>query len=125
VTFIGQAPIEDVYRWYGRAHAFLLPSRAETFGLAALEAAAASLPLVLSPLPAFKELFAPAATLCPPTEMPDAIRRVLADQDGLGARRIAARHLADRFTAHAAAETLLSLIGHERSATRRRVRMAR
>jgi 1,2-diacylglycerol-3-alpha-glucose alpha-1,2-galactosyltransferase len=55
VRFVGILPRPDVFRYYVAADAFFLPSRQETFGLAALEAATASLPLLLRDLGCYRE----------------------------------------------------------------------
>lgn len=46
VSFAGALPREDVERELRRAHAFVLPSHVETFGVAAIEALACGVPLV-------------------------------------------------------------------------------
>jgi glycosyltransferase involved in cell wall biosynthesis len=50
------------------ARVFASPARYEPFGLAVLEAAQASLPLVLADIPTFRELWDGAAIFLPPTE---------------------------------------------------------
>lgn len=57
LTFAGMVPFDEMPRFYGLADAFLFPSHHETFGFAALEAAAAGLPLVLRDRPEFAGLF--------------------------------------------------------------------
>ena len=57
VRFVGQLPRGEVARLCRAADAFLFPSRHETFGMAPVEAAFAGLPLVLSDLPVFAEVF--------------------------------------------------------------------
>jgi len=57
VLFAGQLPRVEVARYCRGADAFLFPSRHETFGMAPVEAAFAGLPLVLSNLPVFQEVF--------------------------------------------------------------------
>ena len=46
VEFRGQLDREALRRLYGEAHVFVLPSELESFGLAALEARAAGLPVI-------------------------------------------------------------------------------
>ncbi|GIG39166.1 glycosyltransferase family 4 protein [Cellulomonas phragmiteti] len=55
--FTGQLPRSGVAAHCRGADAFLFPSRHETFGMAPVEAAFAGLPLVLSDLPVFSEVF--------------------------------------------------------------------
>jgi 1,2-diacylglycerol-3-alpha-glucose alpha-1,2-galactosyltransferase len=55
--FAGEVPHEETRSWYAAADCFFFPSRQETFGLAIVEAAAASLPLVLRDLGTYRPLF--------------------------------------------------------------------
>jgi 1,2-diacylglycerol-3-alpha-glucose alpha-1,2-galactosyltransferase len=55
VNFAGLLPRPDVFRYYAAADVFFLPSHQETFGLAALEAATAGLPLLLRDLACYRE----------------------------------------------------------------------
>ena len=48
VTFTGSVPQSDLPTYYSAADAFVLPSHAESFGLAALEAMACGVPVVVS-----------------------------------------------------------------------------
>lgn len=57
LRFTGQGTRDDVARYCRAADAFLFPSRHETFGMAPVEAGFAGLPLVLSDLPVFAEVF--------------------------------------------------------------------
>ncbi len=57
LTFAGMMDFEAMPDYYGLADAFVFPSHQETFGYAALEAAAAGLPLVLRDRPEFAGLF--------------------------------------------------------------------
>jgi 1,2-diacylglycerol-3-alpha-glucose alpha-1,2-galactosyltransferase len=59
VSFTGVVDRTLVRAYYQAADVFLLPSRHETFGLAPLEAALSRLPLVLSDLDVFREVFGP------------------------------------------------------------------
>lgn len=73
VTFLGQ--VEDVTPLLAKAHVFLLPSRWEGFGLAAVEAMNAALPIVASDVPGVREIVIPAGN---PVIAPD-------DVDGMAA----------------------------------------
>jgi glycosyltransferase-like protein len=55
VSLLGTVPDEEMPAWYHAADAFVFPSVNEGFGLAALEAMAAGLPVVLTDLPVFAE----------------------------------------------------------------------
>lgn len=58
VTFLGQ--VADVTPLLTEAHIFLLPSRWEGFGLAAVEGMNAALPIVASDVPGLREIVVPA-----------------------------------------------------------------
>jgi len=55
VSLLGTVPDEEMPAWYHAADAFVFPSVNEGFGLAALEAMAAGVPVVLTDLPVFAE----------------------------------------------------------------------
>jgi glycosyltransferase-like protein len=55
VSLLGTVPDEEMPAWYHAADAFAFPSVNEGFGLSALEAMAAGLPVVLTDLPVFAE----------------------------------------------------------------------
>ncbi|MGW6131422.1 glycosyltransferase family 4 protein [Cellulomonas sp. NPDC055163] len=57
LRFTGQLSRAEVARYCRAADVFLFPSRHETFGMAPVEAGFAGLPLVLSDLPVFAEVF--------------------------------------------------------------------
>ncbi|MDT3397113.1 MSMEG_0565 family glycosyltransferase [Streptomyces sp. B1866] len=85
------------------AGAFAFPSVKEGFGLAAMEALAAGVPLVVRDLPVLREVFGPAAGFAAtPAALADGLARALAGPDP--ARRAAGRELAARHTWRAAAE---------------------
>lgn len=54
VRFVGELDGPDLLAAYGRAERIVLPSRYEGFGIAAVEAMAARIPLVLSDIPAYR-----------------------------------------------------------------------
>lgn len=114
VVEIGTVPDEEMPAWYGAADALAFPSTKEGFGLAALEAMAAGLPVVVADLPVFREWLTPGRdALAAPVGDPAALAAALAavlDDPGLRARlRDAGRRLADRLTWTAAARRHLEV----------------
>jgi glycosyltransferase-like protein len=89
------------------ASVFAFPSTKEGFGLAALEALAAGVPLVANDLPVLREVFDGTAEFASGTrEFASALARALADP---GAHRAEGRALAARYTWQAAAVRHLDL----------------
>jgi glycosyltransferase-like protein len=89
------------------ASAFAFPSTKEGFGLAAMEALAAGVPLVANDLPVLREVFDGAAVFATgPEELAAALGKALADPE---AHRDASRALAVRYTWQAAAARHLDL----------------
>lgn len=83
VEFTGFISEEKKRRFLQSADVFCLPSNNESFGLAALEAAAHSLPLVLGDIPCFRDLFSDAAIFVDPendSEISNAVSSVLGDR---------------------------------------------
>ena len=62
---VGSVDAAGVADWMARAQIFVSTARYEPFGLAVLEAAQAGLPLILSDLPTFRELWSNAAEFVP------------------------------------------------------------
>jgi glycosyltransferase involved in cell wall biosynthesis len=93
---------------YNAADVLLFPSRQETFGLVALEAAACGLPLVLRDLPDFHEIFGEAfLSGSDPDSFSARIRALLADPvRAAGMRRLSLAQ-ADRYSSRAVAERLV------------------
>ena len=56
VTLLGDIPSDEMGRVYAASNAFIHPTLFESFGIVTLEAAAAGLPLLLSDIPAIREL---------------------------------------------------------------------
>lgn len=116
VVEVGSVPEEEIPGWYAAADALAFPSVKEGFGLAALEAMSAGLPVVTSDLPVFREWLSHErdALLVPtgdPRALADALNRALTD-DPLRARlRTGGRAVAERFTWAASAATHLDLYG--------------
>lgn len=98
------------------AGAFAFPSTKEGFGLAAMEALAAGVPLVTSDLPVLREVFSGAARFASGTDgLADALESALTEPDP--ARVEAGRALAARHTWSAAAKAHVAL--YERLVGRR------
>jgi len=92
VLFPGFVPDEDLACLYCGATAAISPSRAEGFGLSAVEAAACEVPVVLSDIPAHRETLGDTALLFPAGDqaaLRDHLERLLGDRRGT--RRIGAR----------------------------------
>src|SRR5208282_4068620 len=53
---LGQLPADDIANLYAAADLFVFPSTWETFGLAAVEAAMAGMPMVVADLPVLREV---------------------------------------------------------------------
>lgn len=111
--YVGRVSDAELRALYAGALCFLFPSRYEGFGLPAVEAMACGCPVVLSDIPALREVGGDAACYCDPAS-PDGIADAvcsLADDRAL-ARRLAesGRARAADFTWPAAAGRLRDLI---------------
>ena len=84
VSFVG--PVDDVWPYYAQAGVLVLPSLAETLGIAALEAMAASVPVVATSVGGIPEIVTHGENglLVPPedpSEMAETIEALLRDQE--------------------------------------------
>ncbi|WP_046496373.1 MSMEG_0565 family glycosyltransferase [Streptomyces odonnellii] len=94
---LGQVPEPDLPPLVAAAAAFAFPSTKEGFGLAAMEALAAGVPLVVRDLPVLREVFAPAARFATtPGSLATELSAALTVP--APARRAAGRSLAARHT---------------------------
>ncbi|MEU8246294.1 MSMEG_0565 family glycosyltransferase [Nonomuraea sp. NPDC048916] len=114
IVELGTVPEDEMAAWYAAADVLAFPSVKEGFGLAALEAMAAGLPVVTSDIPVFREWLVPDRdALLTPVGDSDALARALSavlDDDALRARlRAAGLRLADRHTWTASARRHLEL----------------
>ncbi|MDX3852723.1 MSMEG_0565 family glycosyltransferase [Streptomyces sp. AK02-01A] len=100
---LGQVADDDLPPLVAAADAFVFPSVKEGFGLAAMEALAAGVPLVVRDLPVLREVFGPAARFgADPRTLAAHLAAALTDDDP--DRRTAGRELAARHTWDSAAQ---------------------
>ncbi|MEV7969741.1 MSMEG_0565 family glycosyltransferase [Sphaerisporangium sp. NPDC088356] len=114
IVELGTVPEEEMAAWYAAADVLAFPSVKEGFGLAALEAMAAGVPVVTSDLPVFREWLVPGRdALLVPIGDADALAGALADalddQDLRDRLRAAGLRLADDYTWTASARRHLEL----------------
>jgi glycosyltransferase-like protein len=100
---LGPVSDDDLPALVAAADAFAFPSLKEGFGLAAMEALAAEVPLVVRDLPVLREVFGPAARFgANPEDLADELGQALTQQDA--DRQAAGRELAARHTWSEAAQ---------------------
>lgn len=114
VVEVGSVPEAEIPGWYAAADALAFPSVKEGFGLAALEALSAGLPVVTTDLPVFREWLVADrdALLVPigePKTLADGLERALTDDELRTRLETAGRAVAQRFTWTASARTHLDL----------------
>ncbi|WP_245290751.1 glycosyltransferase family 4 protein [Rhodopseudomonas sp. AAP120] len=117
VRFVGEISPEQVANFLACLDVFVFPSMAETFGLAAVEAAHAGVPVVANDLPVLREVLAyqgePAAILVDAADTPAlgaAIARVLGDGALATQLRRAAEGLKTRYSVDAMVDEYVRLI---------------
>lgn len=108
IVQLGTVTDAELAAWYQAADAFLFPSVKEGWGLVAMEALAAGLPLIASDIPVFREYLEPDVTalLVPPGDvaaLTSAMRRLVADSTTRVGLASAGREMVQRFTWAAAA----------------------
>ncbi|MCG0284950.1 MSMEG_0565 family glycosyltransferase [Streptomyces sp. PSAA01] len=100
---LGPVPDDELPALVAAADAFAFPSLKEGFGLAAMEALAAGVPLVVRDLPVLREVFGPAARFAAtPEDLTDQLGQALTHHDP--ARQTAGRELAASHTWSEAAQ---------------------
>ncbi|MEO3810267.1 MSMEG_0565 family glycosyltransferase [Sphaerisporangium sp. B11E5] len=105
---LGRVGHDDLPGLVASAAVFAFPSLKEGFGLAAMEALAAGVPLITRDLAVFREVFTPAALFATtPRDFADAMHHAMTTPDP--SRAAAGRDLAARHTWQAAAERHLRL----------------
>ena len=111
-TLTGYVPSEDVPRYLASADVFVLPTEAETFGLATAEALASGRPVVVGSAGALGDLVSPPRGVVvsqrDATAYADAITRILAASTGLTGEQIASE-VRDGYSPEAFARRYLEL----------------
>jgi 1,2-diacylglycerol-3-alpha-glucose alpha-1,2-galactosyltransferase len=97
LAFTGPVPRALAYEYYAAADIFLSPARQETFGLAALEASMAGLPVILRDLPSYREIFRDAYIPVADKSYVPTILALLNDHEKLTMYKKRARTLADSY----------------------------
>lgn len=108
VVLLGTVPDDELPGWYHAADAFVFPSVKEGWGLVALEALAAGIPVITSDIPVFHEyltdgegvLMVPAGDA---SALAEAMRRVVSDADLRSRLAAAGPAVAGRYTWEACA----------------------
>jgi glycosyltransferase involved in cell wall biosynthesis len=107
LSFRGWVSDEQLARCYQEATIVCVPSRAEGFGLAVLEAMALGAPVIASDLPAIREVADGAVALVPPGDpsaLADGIATLLTDEPRREVLAVAGRVAAGRWTWEATAQ---------------------
>lgn len=119
VHFVGELQPTAIGEFLGALDVFVFPTIAETFGLAAVEAAAAGLPVVATDLPVLREVLevdgAPAALLVDTADtaaFAAAVDRIFAEPALAAALGAAGRGLDRRFSLDAMIDAYAGLIDH-------------
>lgn len=122
VVYRGYITDEDRHRLYAKASMLVLPSLEEGFGMTAVEAMQAGVPVVVSDRGALPEVVGDAGIVVDPTRADDiaaAIERLLASPEERRRRAEAGRAQAAQFSWSATAETLVA--AYRDALARRRV----
>jgi len=116
--FIGEIPPQRVAEFLACLDVFVFPSQAETFGLAAVEAASAGVPSVVTDLPVLREVLSvdgkPAAIFVDASDDAQlfaAVSRVLADKTLSEDLRRNAQGLRSRYSVATMVEEYIRIIG--------------
>jgi glycosyltransferase involved in cell wall biosynthesis len=117
VHFVGELPPQRIGEFLASLDVFVFPSAAETFGLAAVEAAGAGIPAVVSDLPVLREVLAidgkPAALFVDPadtSEFASTVSRLLGDSDLRNELRQNAKGLKSRYSVNAMVDEYVGIL---------------
>ena len=117
---LGYVPDEDLPALYAGAHVFVLPSLHEGFGLTALEAMAAGVPVVASSRGALREIAAGAAIIADPDDwgmFAAAIMKAATDAPQRALMQAAGQSIASRFTWDRAAREVNAILSRVAAAS--------
>lgn len=105
VTFVGELDSNQVATFLGAIDVFVFPSKAESFGLAVVEAAIVGLPVVCNDLPILREVLLYDSKACArfvdandPVEFSSAIRELFSDRDAAAQLVASAKLLQERYS---------------------------
>lgn len=131
---VGELPASGVGPFLAGLDAFVFPTEAETFGLAAVEAAQAGVPVVANDLPVLREVLAVDGEACAlfvdtadTSSFAAAVRRVFDEPDLAAALAAGGRRLSERYSLQAMTDAYAAMVeqgpggahGAERDARRR------
>jgi glycosyltransferase involved in cell wall biosynthesis len=122
VHFIGEIPPDAIGNFLICLDVFAFPSAAETFGLAAVEAAQAGIPVVANTLPVLHEVLQVDGVPCALfVDVSDthafvrAVERLLLDRDFAQQLSLLGQRLSERYSLHAMVDDYRRLINGEQS----------
>jgi glycosyltransferase involved in cell wall biosynthesis len=112
LTFHGRAGRDQIGRWYGKSHLFVLPTLSDGFALTQLEAMAHGLPVIVTPNCGDVVTDGADGRIVPPRDaeaLARAITGYVADREKLRAHQARARQKAGQFTLSRLGENLAAL----------------
>lgn len=109
VTVTGLIPLERVRQYYAIADVFVLPATQENHPMCVLEAAGASLPIVIRDIPQYDDTFRGDAIMASSNEeFIDAIKRLRTDKDAYEKAQKGSREIAKRFDSSSGASRVVA-----------------
>lgn len=109
LTVTGVIPHDDVFDYYRVADVFCLPAEQENHPMCVLEAAGASLPIVLRDIPEYDDTFYDDAVRCHDDDFAGAIEKLRTDKGFYRAQQEKSIAIAKRFDSSLAAKKLVDL----------------
>lgn len=109
LKFTGVVSLEEVRNYLHTGDTFVMLSDQETFGLAIVEAAAASLPVVLRDIPDYDHTFRDDSVICKPNEFKEALQKLRSDKKHYKNMVRSAVKLAKRYDSQTLCEELVGI----------------